>query len=90
MISTLLEPVAVLRGQVTHRGDHRAIERLVALLAGLFHLFGDELGARSVELGDPLLDAIALRSPATLPGATEAEVESAARACEGISYSAVP
>jgi hypothetical protein len=27
---------------------------------------------------------------ATLPGASEAEVESAARACEGISYSAVP
>lgn len=48
-----------------------------------------------LSVGEPaLLGAKALGGDlflcATLPGATEAEVESAARACEGISYSVVP
>jgi len=54
-------------------------------------------GARDagVSAGEPaLLGAKVLDDDlflcATLPGATEAEVESAARACEGISYSAGP
>ncbi|HVE81615.1 MAG TPA: hypothetical protein VND93_02160 [Myxococcales bacterium] len=53
------------------------------------------LGGRAAGAGEPaLLGAKVLGEDlflcSTLPGATESEVESAARACEGISYSAGP